>query len=163
MAKRLFQFLALVGVAMGHEHHGTTLFPRAEKIAPPSFGYHGITGPLNWYTLNKTSNRLCAQGTHQSPIDLGAAGCKSSQGLLSINYDNAPNGAEFINLGTTVEVFANGTLSNNGVTSSLVQFHFHSPSEHSIDGEFFPLEVHFVHQAAGELVFLTWSFVRVLF
>jgi carbonic anhydrase len=30
---------------------------------------------------------------------------------------------------------------------ALVQFHFHAPSEHTVDGEHFPLELHFVHQA----------------
>jgi carbonic anhydrase len=32
---------------------------------------------------------------------------------------------------------------------SLKQFHFHSPSEHTVDGEYFPLEMHLVHEAAG--------------
>ena len=35
----------------------------------------------------------------------------------------------------------------------LVQFHFHSPSEHTLDGKYAPLEAHFVHKSAdGELV-----------
>lgn len=34
----------------------------------------------------------------------------------------------------------------------LLQFHFHSPSEHTVDGQSFPLEVHFVHvNDAGQL------------
>lgn len=155
MAKRLFQFLALVRVSLGHEHHGTTLYPRQEHVAEPSFGYHGITGPLNWFSLNTTTNELCAKGNHQSPIDFAAARCKTSGGP-SISYEAAPHGAEFINLGTTVEVIANGTLSNNGKTSNLAQFHFHSPSEHSVDGRYFPLEVHFVHQAAGKSMSLKY-------
>jgi carbonic anhydrase len=32
-------------------------------------------------------------------------------------------------------------------TYALVQFHFHAPSEHTVDGEHFPMEMHFVHQA----------------
>ncbi len=28
----------------------------------------------------------------------------------------------------------------------LLQFHVHSPSEHTIDGKYYDLEVHFVHQ-----------------
>lgn len=31
----------------------------------------------------------------------------------------------------------------------LKQFHFHSPSEHTVEGEFFPLEMHMVHESAG--------------
>ena len=39
-----------------------------------------------------------------------------------------------------------------GIRYEMVQFHFHAPSEHTIDGEHTPLEAHFVHKsAAGEL------------
>jgi carbonic anhydrase len=31
----------------------------------------------------------------------------------------------------------------------LKQFHFHSPSEHHINGQVYPMEVHFVFQADG--------------
>jgi carbonic anhydrase len=30
-----------------------------------------------------------------------------------------------------------------------VQFHFHAPSEHTVDGRHFPMEMHFVHRAEG--------------
>jgi len=33
----------------------------------------------------------------------------------------------------------------DGMSYRLAQFHFHMPSEHSIDGKRYPLEVHFVH------------------
>jgi carbonic anhydrase len=32
---------------------------------------------------------------------------------------------------------------------NFLQFHFHSPSEHTLDGKQYPLEVHFVHQKVG--------------
>jgi carbonic anhydrase len=60
--------------------------------------------------------------------------------------------AEFENLGTTVEVIANGTTEFGNKTFNLKQFHFHSPSEHRINEEYFPLEMHMVHQAAGTLL-----------
>jgi len=40
----------------------------------------------------------------------------------------------------------------NGKEFELKQFHFHTPSEHTIDGEYFPLEMHMVHEAAGMLL-----------
>ncbi|KAG6830766.1 hypothetical protein H0H87_007165 [Tephrocybe sp. NHM501043] len=52
------------------------------------------------------------------------------------------------NLGTTVEGPAVGTTQLAGKTYTLQQFYFHSPSEHLINGEHYPLEVHFVHRAA---------------
>jgi carbonic anhydrase len=57
--------------------------------------------------------------------------------------------AELINLGTTVEVVANGTTRFGGKLFSLRQFHFHTPSEHRVSEEHYPLEVHMVHEAAG--------------
>ena len=45
----------------------------------------------------------------------------------------------------------NGTAVWNvdGVPYNLLQFHYHSPSEHTVDGVRYPLEVHFVHQNAA--------------
>jgi carbonic anhydrase len=57
---------------------------------------------------------------------------------------------EFENLGTTIEVLANGTTSIAGSDFQLVQFHMHTPSEHHIDGEYHPLEVHMVHQGVED-------------
>ncbi|KAK1757946.1 alpha carbonic anhydrase [Echria macrotheca] len=144
--KVLLLILSLTGTCLAHEHHGTTLFPRADDIPPPAFGYHGINGPLNWYGLDQEKNELCAKGTHQSPIDLSSSTCGRPNEVW-LNIPPAPHGAEFLNLGTTVEVITNGTLYNKGKMSNLAQFHFHSPSEHSIDGKYFPMEVHFVFQA----------------
>jgi carbonic anhydrase len=57
---------------------------------------------------------------------------------------------EFENLGTTIEVIVNGTTSIAGSDFQLVQFHMHTPSEHHINGEYHPLEVHMVHQGVGK-------------
>ena len=45
--------------------------------------------------------------------------------------------------------FADGTKS----VFSPLQFHFHAPSEHSVDGKLYDLEVHFVHlyKESGDL------------
>jgi carbonic anhydrase len=69
--------------------------------------------------------------------------------------------AEFENLGTTVEVICNGTTTFGGKDFSLQQFHFHTPSEHRVAEEYFPLEIHMVHEAAdgsGALVVIALTF-----
>jgi carbonic anhydrase len=38
----------------------------------------------------------------------------------------------------------------DGKRFDLVQFHFHTPSEHTVDGKAFPLELQLVHQAADK-------------
>ena len=35
-----------------------------------------------------------------------------------------------------------------GVAYRLDQYHFHSPSEHTVDGKHFPMEMHLVHKSA---------------
>ena len=46
-----------------------------------------------------------------------------------------------------VNIDAGSSITLQGRQFSLLQFHFHLPSEHTVDGEEYPLEVHFVHQA----------------
>ena len=42
---------------------------------------------------------------------------------------------------------AGSSITLDGRQFSLLQFHFHLPSEHTVEGESYPMEVHFVHQA----------------
>src|SRR5204862_1780302 len=50
------------------------------------------------------------------------------------------------------DVLNNVFLTNNQQQYTLSQFHFHAPSEHSIDGAFFALEAHFVFEAQPQNV-----------
>jgi hypothetical protein len=57
-------------------------------------------------------------------------------------------GAKFENLGSGLEVdMPNGSLTANGTTFPFAQFHFHTPSEHRVNEEYYPMECHFVFQA----------------
>ncbi|OQR90768.1 carbonic anhydrase [Achlya hypogyna] len=53
---------------------------------------------------------------------------------------------------------ANSSLSLDGNKYKPTQFHFHTPSEHTLDGTQFPLELHVVH-AAGDGKFVVLCFV----
>jgi carbonic anhydrase len=54
---------------------------------------------------------------------------------LTLQIPDMPEGTEFENLGTTVEVVAQGgSLEIGGKTYELQQFHFHLPSEHLDNG-----------------------------
>ena len=51
-----------------------------------------------------------------------------------------------------VDLAAGGTLELEGERFTLLQFHFHTPSEHTVAGEHASMEVHFVHRSeAGRL------------
>lgn len=88
----------------------------------------------------------CATGTEQSPIDLADA---TDEDLADLELDYHSSAAEVIDNGHTVQVNLEdaGTMTRDGVTYSLVQFHFHAASEHLVNGEPYAAEVHLVHQA----------------
>ena len=52
-----------------------------------------------------------------------------------------------------------GSLYFDGITYELLHFHFHSPSEHTIAGQYYPLEAHLVHRASdGSLAYVSLLF-----
>src|SRR5207344_3151833 len=58
---------------------------------------------------------------------------------------------------------AGSTLGRVGSTEkwTLAQFHFHDPSEHTVDGMSYPLEIHLVHvDAAGKPAAVVAVFVQ---
>ncbi|WYZ39674.1 hypothetical protein EsH8_IV_000015 [Colletotrichum jinshuiense] len=141
--------LSLIPAAAAFCHHGTSLFKRDElfKRADGVFGFDGLNGPLNWHSLT-TNNSACALGRNQSPINVKNDNTKQVKGSsITFSPEQHPEGAQLENLSGFLEVRANGTMENGGKTYSLRQFHFHTPSEHRINGEHFPIEVHFVWEA----------------
>ncbi|KAH7247756.1 hypothetical protein MRS44_010773 [Fusarium solani] len=137
--------------------YGTHLHPRAEAGAfeEPKFGYNGIKGPVNWYSLDPAANAMCATGKNQSPINMA----KGSFNLIpasemTLEIPDFTEGAEFENLGTTVEVLAEeaggGSLEIAEKSYELKQFHFHLPSEHLDNGTSMAMEMHMVWQTAEQ-------------
>ncbi|KAH8802925.1 alpha carbonic anhydrase [Xylogone sp. PMI_703] len=130
-------------------NYGTSEFPREPSVPPNSFSYTGLTGPLNWYGLNKSTNALCSLGTRQSTIDIATSSIPTVPGSsVTLSVPRYPSGAKFENLGTNAEVVVNGTLVDGPKEYSLAQFHFHTPGEHHVNHEYYPMEVHFVFEAA---------------
>jgi carbonic anhydrase len=135
--------------------HGTTLVPRSEHgaagAAPaPTFGYSGAHGPLHWHTLQAPAYNKCARGRHQSPINIEPnattiTALHDAEKRPRLHYPHVPS-AQLHNLGTTLQTPVNGSLAFGGATWALKQFHFHTPSEHRLEEEYFPVEVHFVHE-----------------
>ena len=85
-------------------------------------------------------------GPYQSPIDIITdSTSKDSSQYFSIKFNAGVTAVE--NLGHTIQLdFKEGsTTLAGGKTFSSKQFHFHTPSEHMIDGMTFPLEMHIVN------------------
>lgn len=127
--------------------HGTSLLRREEgKVKVSDFGYTGLQGPLNWAGLSE-KNSACASSSIQSPINIDKS-IELAKVAPKITIESVEE-AEFENLGSTVEVIVNGTTVVGDKDFRLKQFHFHTPSEHRINEEYYPLEMHMVHEAAG--------------
>ncbi|KAI8937822.1 hypothetical protein NX059_005515 [Plenodomus lindquistii] len=144
----LFNILLLASTATATCTHGLSMFKRAEgeTVEVNTFGYGPLNGPFNWASL-EPENEACKTGTNQSPINIDASITVASEKPVM----NIPAGeVEFENLGTTIEVIVNGTTSFAGSDFQLVQFHMHTPSEHHLNGEYHPLEVHMVHQGVAD-------------
>lgn len=115
------------------------------------WSYEGATGPQHWGAIDST-NRACANGVNQSPIDLRNF-IEANLQPIAFSYD--AQATEILNNGHTIQVnFAPKTASIqlDGTVFELKQFHYHAPSENVIEGKPFAMEAHFVHaDAAGNL------------
>lgn len=111
------------------------------------WSYSGTTGPAHWGDLDPTY-ATCKLGTMQSPVDITETTPNASLGPLATQYEKSP--LAIINNGHTIQVnYESGsTLSLDGRTFELLQFHFHAPSEHLVGGVAFDMEVHLVHRDA---------------
>ena len=128
-----------------------TVSGSAVRALETPWSYRGENGPARWGELTEKF-RLCAEGSAQSPIDITTATI-SDLAPIRFDYDDSP--IYLVNNGHTIQFnYAKGSsLAVGGERFELIQFHFHSPSEHTLGGRAFPLEAHLVHKADnGKLV-----------
>ena len=110
----------------------------------PHWAYEGHGGPAEWGGL-APEYAACSMGKEQSPVDL-------SKAIGAIMGDPVPSWRplplKVLNNGHTIQVdgAGGGSLALDGKTYELLQFHFHHPSEHTLDGAQFDMECHFVHK-----------------
>jgi carbonic anhydrase len=106
-------------------------------------------------------------GKEQSPIDIVTKETiEADLPALDFVYETSVN-LEVVNTGSPDEeatIRANvpdgaGILKVGGIKYNLLQFHWHTPSEHEFNSETFPMEMHLVHQKVGaddQLVVGVW-------
>ena len=121
--------------------------------ARPSFAaegahwsYEGEHGPDHWGALG-ADNAACSVGSQQSPLDITGA-VKAEIPAIALDWKKGTG--EIVNNGHTIQVNmpAGSKLGRGDKSYDLLQFHFHTPSEHLVEGKSFPMEVHFVHKNA---------------
>ena len=120
----------------------------ADASGAVEWGYaHGTEG---WGYLDPSFS-ACNEGLAQSPIDvIRTAAARRPLASLGFAYATAAT-VDVVDKGHTIQADVAGddnVLHSGGKQYKLVQFHVHAPSENYLDGEQYPLEMHFVHQAA---------------
>lgn len=89
-------------------------------------------------------------GFEQSPINIISTANDDGKHNITLLFKDEVNKIE--NLGHTVQLdFAEGsTITQDDTTFNFKQCHFHTPSEHLIDGMTFPMEMHIVNLMPNE-------------
>jgi carbonic anhydrase len=109
------------------------------------WSYTGEEGPTHWGEL-ADEFMMCSGGVNQSPVDLVA---DIHADLPVLEFDYYSSHVNQINNGHTIQQNVEPgsflRMPSLGESYELKQFHFHSPSEHTVNGESFDMEIHFVH------------------
>lgn len=110
------------------------------------WGYEGEIGPEHWGELSE-AYKLCAVGKQQSPVNIARATKNDKLPGLEFAYEPV-SPATVVNNGHTIQINVpeGSTLTFDGKTYHLLQYHFHNPSEHAIRGKLSDMELHLVHK-----------------
>lgn len=124
--------LAIATLSAAQDHH-----------PEHTWDYGETRGPSHWGEL-KPEFAPCKNGCRQSPIDIHNP---QKADLLPIQFDYKSSPLHIVDNGHTVTItYAAGSfMSGGGKKYALKQFHFHRPSEETINGEGYDMVVHLVH------------------
>ena len=86
----------------------------------------------------------------QSPVNIVPGEGDGSSHQVFVHYETSNE--KIANLGHTVEVdYDSGSyVSYDGIDYQFKQFHFHTPSEHMVEGRDYAMEIHIVHTFQGQ-------------
>lgn len=111
----------------------------------PHWSYEGDTGPEYWGSLSP-DYAACSEGLEQSPVDIPAS---APVNPADIQFSYQPTNLTIVNNGHAIQVNYDpgSSMTVEGKTYSLQQFHFHSLSEHTVGGQNDDMEMHLVHKS----------------
>lgn len=113
---------------------------KAEKAA---WGYGEEDGPAKWGDLSE-EYATCKTGKAQSPIDLPSAD-KAKIIQVTTSYGAASADIEDSGHGVKASFGEGFTLASGENSYKFLQFHYHTPSENTVNGKAYPLTAHLVH------------------
>lgn len=129
------------------EDHGedTHAAEKKGKVSDHHWNYDGENGPGHWGSL-KPEYEACTVGHEQSPVDIHSKYKDTTLNKVVFSYRTTRT--HLFNDGHTIQAkYEPGSFIRMGDAQyDLLYFDFHAPSEHTIDGQHFDLEMQLVHK-----------------
>ncbi|KAI3826476.1 hypothetical protein L1987_00524 [Smallanthus sonchifolius] len=114
-----------------------------------TYDVNSPNGPDHWGEIHQEWS-MCNQGDLQSPIDLTHKRVQTTSNLGKLDRDYKSANATLINRGHDMMLKWSGGAGHihiNGTDYQLNQLHWHTPTEHTVNGRRYNLELHLVHQS----------------
>lgn len=113
------------------------------------WSYEGEGSPEHWGALSD-EYKTCQSGMNQSPVNIDQS-LNAHLTPLNTHYTDGP--ITLINNGHTIQAGLKNTTTDtitiDGKPFTLQQFHFHAPSENTVHGKHYAMEMHLVHKDAN--------------
>ncbi|MBA0658384.1 hypothetical protein Goklo_010594 [Gossypium klotzschianum] len=150
MAKLPTQFLVCSFFLLLALHSFSVRSQEVEDESEFDYGANSTKGPARWGEIHAEWG-ACSNGTMQSPIDMSNERVTIVSHLGRLKKSYKPSNATLRNRGHDMMLRWEdeaGAIEIKGTEYVLHQCHWHSPSEHTINGRRYDLELHMVHESA---------------
>ncbi|GJS07221.1 alpha carbonic anhydrase 7-like protein [Tanacetum coccineum] len=128
-------------------HPSSTQAQEVEDEREFDYARSSHMGPEKWGEIKKEWSD-CSNGTMQSPIDMSSRRVKMVFNSKKLYRNYKPDHATIKNRGHDIMLQWEGDaglIRINDTEYALKQAHWHSPSEHTINGRRYDMELHMVH------------------
>ncbi|KAK6271800.1 hypothetical protein POUND7_008883 [Theobroma cacao] len=155
MAKLPTQLLACIfSIVLVLQYSCPATSQEVEDESEFDYNENSPRGPARWGEIHPEWS-ACSNGSMQSPIDMSNERVNIVSHLGRLKRSYKPSNATLKNRGHDMMLRWDGdagAIEINGTEYALKQCHWHSPSEHTINGRRYDLEVHLVHESADSKV-----------
>jgi carbonic anhydrase len=135
----------------------TTLFAGG-VAAQDNWSYSGNNGPASWHQLSP-GYAQCRTGRSQSPIAIDGTDPVIMHRLVT-DYRVSPLDLKNNHHSVSMKYASGSRLIVGAKRFNLLDFSFHSPGEHTVAGEQFPMSIQFKHRAADGSMAIVATLVR---
>lgn len=126
--------------------------------AQDNWSYSGDNGPQNWHSLS-AANAICRVGQRQSPINIEGTDPVIMHRLIT-DYTVAPIDMKNNRHSVSMSYEEGSVLRVGAKFFTLNNLSFHTPAEHTIAGEVFPMSIQFFHRGPNGTMAMVETLVK---